>query len=127
MKYLKQITLLLAFSFAGEAAHALLPLPVPAAIYGLLLLFAALCLRIINPGQIKESAQWLITVMPILFVAPTVNLAEYWRTIVPLLPPIVVIIAVSTVLTFGVSGKLTQLVLKKGGGRNGTIPCATPL
>ena len=65
--------------------------------------------------------------MPILFVAPTVNLAEYWRTIVPLLPPIVVIIAVSTVLTFGVSGKLTQLVLKKGGGRNGTIPCATPL
>ena len=66
-----------------------------------------------------ESAQWLIAAMPILFVAPTVNLTEHWRTIVPLLPPIVVIIAVSTVLTFGVSGKLTQLVLKKGGKRNG--------
>lgn len=121
MKYLKQITILLAFSFAGEAVHALLPLPVPAAIYGLLLLFAALCLQIIDPGQIKESAQWLIAVMPILFVAPTVDLTEHWQTIVPLLLPIVVIIACSTVLTVGVSGKLTQLVLKrkKDGGRNG--------
>ncbi|MTS15289.1 hypothetical protein GMD58_08210 [Ruthenibacterium lactatiformans] len=48
----------------------------PAAIYGLLLL-AALCLQVINPEQIKESTQWLITVMPILFMAPTVNLAEH--------------------------------------------------
>ena len=121
MKYLKQMTILLAFSFAGEALHALLPLPVPAAIYGLLLLLAALCLQVIDPEQIKESARWLIAVMPILFVAPTVSLAEHWQAVAPWLLPIAVIIAVSTVLTFGVSGKLTQLVLKmkKGGGRNG--------
>ena len=36
MKYIKQFAIILTVSFLGEALRALLPLPVPASIYGLL-------------------------------------------------------------------------------------------
>ena len=42
MKYLRQFGLILLFSFLGEALRALIPLPVPASIYGMALLFLAL-------------------------------------------------------------------------------------
>ena len=41
MKYIKQFFIILLISFLGEALHALLPLPIPASIYGIVLLFAA--------------------------------------------------------------------------------------
>ena len=44
MKYARQFLIILAFSFAGEALRLLIPLPVPASVYGLILLFAGLCL-----------------------------------------------------------------------------------
>ena len=55
MKYLRQFLIILLFSFLGEGLKALLPLPVPASIYGLVLLFAALELGIIKlSGRVLE-------------------------------------------------------------------------
>ena len=48
MKYLFQFTIIGVITAIGELLNLLLPLPVPASIYGLVLLFAALCLKIIN-------------------------------------------------------------------------------
>ena len=42
VKYIKQFLIILLFTFLGEALAYLLPFPIPAAIYGLVLLFAAL-------------------------------------------------------------------------------------
>lgn len=39
MKYLKQFLIILAISMIGEILKYLLPLPVPASIYGMLILF----------------------------------------------------------------------------------------
>ena len=44
MKYLCQFLIILGFTFAGEALQRTLPLPLPATVYGLLLLFGSLCL-----------------------------------------------------------------------------------
>ena len=46
MKYVKQFGIILLISFAGEALNYLLPLPVPASIYGLVLMFLCLQLRV---------------------------------------------------------------------------------
>ena len=43
MKYLKQFGIILALSFIGEFLNDLLPLPIPASIYGIILMF--LCLK----------------------------------------------------------------------------------
>ena len=48
MKYIKQFILILAISFAGELRKYLLPLPVPASIYGMVLMFLALLTGVIK-------------------------------------------------------------------------------
>lgn len=110
MRYLTQFLVILGFSLAGETLHAFLPLPIPAAIYGLLLLLAALLLGVVKPRHIKETANWLVAIMPVLFVAPAVNLIGCWELIAPNLLPIAAVVAVSTLLTFAASGKVTDFL-----------------
>ena len=115
MKYLSQFCIILGFTLAGEALQRLIPLPIPASVWGLALLFAALCLGIVKPAQVKEVSAFLISIMALLFVSPAVGIAENWALIQPWLLPIALLLAGSTLLTFGISGTLTQLFLKKGG------------
>ena len=46
MKFLKQFTIILIVSFIGEILNHLIPLPVPASIYGLVIMFACLKFKI---------------------------------------------------------------------------------
>lgn len=119
MKYLKQLLIILGFSLAGELLQTVIPLPVPAAIYGLVLLFIALLTGLLKPEKIAETADFLIGIMPVLFVAPAVNILAYWDIISPKLVPIVVITVVSTFLVFAVAGHVTQLLRKRGGRDHG--------
>ena len=119
MKYFSQILIILGFTLAGEALQRLLPLPIPASVWGLALLFLALCLGIVKLEQVKDAATFLISIMALLFVSPAVGIAEKWALIQPQLLPIFLLLAGSTCLVFGLSGRLTQWLLKKGGGNNG--------
>ena len=113
MKYIQQFVIILAFTAAGELLHFFLPLPIPAAIYGLLLLFAALCTGIVKLEQVKETAGFLIAGMSVLFVSPAVNILESWDLIRPELLKIVLITVLSTALTFAVSGMLVQRLVRR--------------
>ena len=113
MKYLYQATVIFGFTFAGELLHSLLPLPIPAAIYGLLLLLAALILGIVKPEQVKDTGNFLIAIMAPLFISPAVNLLASWGLIANQIVPIAVITFVSTVVVFAAAGIVTQLLLKK--------------
>lgn len=119
MKYIKQLLIILLFTLLGEALAYLLPLPIPAAIYGLVFLFLALSAGLLKPEAISETAHFLIRVMGVLFVAPTVGILSHWNLIAPNLVPIAITVAVSTVLVFAVSGLVTKTLLKKGGEGNG--------
>lgn len=113
MKYIKQILIILAFSFLGELLAAVIPLPVPAAIYGFVLLFLALSAGILKEDTIADTANFLISVMGVLFVAPAVNILSYYEVIAPALVPILVIVVSSTFVVFGVSGLVTQWLRRK--------------
>ena len=115
MKYLSQFLIILGFTFAGEALQRLLPLPIPASVWGLSLLFAALCLGLVKLEQVKEAGGFLTSILPILFVAPTVGIVEYWELISTKLLPIALILIASTALTFGITGRIVQDLAKKGG------------
>lgn len=119
MKYIKQLLLIVTFSAVGELLAAVIPLPVPAAIYGLVLLFLALLTGLVKLEQVKDTAHYLISVMPLFFVVPTVKLLGYWDVIRPALIPICVILITSTVVVFAVSGIVTQLLCGKERGENG--------
>ena len=106
------------FTLAGEALQRLLPLPIPASVWGLALLFIALCTGLVKLEQVKDTATFLISIMSLMFVAPAVGIVENWDLISGQLLPIFLILAASTFLVFGISGSLTQWLMKKGGRNN---------
>lgn len=114
MKYLSQFLIILGFSLIGEALQLVIPLPIPASVYGLVLLFAALCLKIVKLEQVKEAGGFLISILPLLFISPVVGLLENWDIIRGALLPIALLVAASTVLTFGISGRIAQWWMRKG-------------
>lgn len=113
MKYIKQFGIILAVSFAGEILNALIPLPIPASIYGIVLMFGCLCLKIIPLHAVKDTAHFLVEIMPVMFIPAAVGLLESWGILKPVLLPYAVIIAMTTVLVMAVSGLVTQ-ALRKG-------------
>ena len=119
MQFLLQILIILLFSGLGEVLQALIPLPIPAAIYGIVLLLIALCTGLVKPERIEKAAHFLISVMPLLFVSPAVNILQHWGLIQGDLAAIITIVAVSTVLVFAVAGLVTQLLTGKEGEKDG--------
>ena len=118
MKYVKQILIILAFTLLGELLQAVIPLPIPAAIYGLVLMLIALCTGLLKPDHIADTANFLVGIMPLLFVAPAVKIMAYWGVIKENWLPIIAITVISTVVVFIVSGLVTMW-LRKGGKHNG--------
>ena len=116
MKYLKQVALILLFSFLGEVCRQLIPLPVPASIYGMVLMFAALSLKIVKLEQVKDAGGFMTSILPVLFVAPLVSLLDCWPLLRENLLPLAVIAVVSTVSTFAVAGLVTKWMM--GGKRH---------
>lgn len=113
MKYVNQFCVILGFSLLGEALHALLPLPIPASIYGLLSLFAALAFRWVRVERIRETGAFLTGLLPLLFVSPVVNLMDCWAQVSPALLPILAVVVASTLITFGVSGRAAQALVDR--------------
>ena len=119
MKYLRQILLIFLFSFLGELLHALIPWPIPASIYGMVLLFIALSAKIVKLNHIKTTGDMLVSLLPMLFVAPIVSLLDCWDIIRPHLIPIAVILIVSSLVCFAAAGWTANAFLKKKGGKHG--------
>lgn len=118
MKYLSQFCIIMGFTLAGEALQRLIPLPIPASVYGLVLLFTALCTGIVKLKQVKEVGGFLTSILPLLFVAPAVGIVENWALIRPQLLAIALLIIGTTAATFGVSGKITQWLSGKEGKKD---------
>ena len=70
MKYAYQVMIIGGISLAGELLNYLLPLPVPASVYGMLLLLICLCTKVIKLDQIQETADFMLVAMPLVFVGP---------------------------------------------------------
>ena len=117
MKYLSQFLIILGFTLTGEALQRIIPLPIPASVYGLSLLFLALCLKLVKVEQVKETGSFLVSIMPILFVAPAVGIAEDWHMVEDKLFPILLLTIGTTIMTFGISGRVVQALMRKGGDR----------
>lgn len=113
MRYLFQSGRILAFCFAGEMLHAVLPLPVPASVYGLLLLLLALFFGIVRPEQVRETGLFLTGIFPLLFVPAAAGVMELWAELGAMLLPAVIAIVPVTVLVFAAAGRTTQALIHR--------------
>lgn len=113
MKFLKQFSLIMLVSFLGEILHEVLPLPIPASVYGLILMLLALMTGIIRLEHVRETAVFLIEIMPVMFVPAGVKLMTSWGDLKPIFVPVIVITAVSTVVVMAVTGRTTQWMIRR--------------
>ena len=112
MKYLKQFLIILVISLAGEILKAVLPLPVPASIYGMVLLFAGLVLGIIKLDAVKETGKFLIEIMPVMFIPAGVGLMSSWGVLKPMFVPVSVVTVVVLVAVMAVTGNVAQAIIR---------------
>ena len=112
MKYIRQFAIILTISFIGEVLNSIIPLPIPASIYGIAILFTALCTGVIRLEQVKETGKFLIAIMPLMFIAPAVGLIDSWDTMQSFIVAIAVISIVSTITVIAATGHATQLIIK---------------
>ncbi|MDR7812581.1 CidA/LrgA family protein [Lacrimispora sp.] len=117
MKYIRQFTIILFISLAGEIIHLLVPLPVPASIYGLLIMLIGLRKKWIPLEAVEEVSIFLIDIMPLMFIPAAVGLLDSWGILRPILVPFLVITLLSTIIVMVITGKVTQLFIKND--RNG--------
>lgn len=113
MKYLRQFVIILGVSFLGEILRVILPLPVPASVYGLICMLLLLKSGILKIGQVKEVSKFLIEIMPVMFVPAAVGLIESWNSLREVLIPVAIIITVTTVFVMAVTGKVTQAMMNR--------------
>lgn len=113
MKFLKQFLWILLISFLGEALRALIPLPIPASVYGLVLMLAALITGVLKMEQVRGAAEFLIEIMPVMFIPAAVGLMTAWDALRPVCVPVLVITAATTVIVMAVTGRVTQAIIRR--------------
>ena len=107
MKYIFQFCRILLASLLGELLVHVLPLPVPASVYGLVLLLAALKLGIFKLEQVKEAGNFLTGILPLLFVPAAAGVMDLWTELKAMLLPCLIAMIPVTLLVMGVSGWLS--------------------
>lgn len=115
MKLLKQFGIIVGISFSGEVLRALIPLPIPASIYGIILLFLALETGLIKLSAVKDVSKFLIEIMPVMFVPAAVGLMDSWGILSENLLVYIVITVITTIVVMVTSGKVTQFMIRKSG------------
>lgn len=113
MKYMRQFGVILLVTCASEIIKYFVPLPVPASIYGLVIMMAALMTKIIKLEQVEEAAVFLIEIMPLMFIPAAVGLLVFLDQLKAMLVPVSVITLFSTIVVMVASGKVTEIVLER--------------
>ena len=113
MKYIFQFARIMGFCLAGELLHKLIPLPIPAGIYGLVLLAAALLTGIVKLEQVKQTGDFLSSLFPLLFIPTVAGVMEQWELIADNLLPILIALIPVTWAVMAVAGKVTQKIMDK--------------
>lgn len=112
MKFIKQLLIIISISFIAELMEFMIPIPVAASIYGLILMLIGLTTKIIPLEKVEGAADFLVQIMPILFIPPTVGIMTTVDVLKEMLIPLCIISVVSTILIMAVTGRVTQFIMK---------------
>lgn len=112
MIFIRQFGVILLVTFIGELLNHFIMLPIPASIYGLVIMLIVLKFGIIKLHHVKHTAEFLIEIMSLMFVPAAVGLVNSWGVLREILLPLVIITVVTTVFVMAVTGRVTQLVIR---------------
>ncbi len=99
------------FYYLGELLSLLINSFIPGSVLGMILLFLALFLKLLNPESIREAATVIVKNMAIFFVPAAVGIMLYADLLMQSLPLVIIAIGLSTILTI-ISVAWTQQYLE---------------
>lgn len=117
MRYLKQFAIILGVTCIGELVKYFLPLPVPASIYGLVFMLLFLMTGVIKLEQVKDAGEFLVEIMPLMFIPAGVGLMTSWDKLQNLLVPVLVISILTTFIVMIVAGKVADFFIDQKAGK----------
>ena len=112
MKYIKQFMIIMIIVFMGECIKELLPFKIPASVYGLALMLIGLMSGIIKLEAVKETAEFFVAVLPVMFIAPSVGLLSAWPQLKSVVLPFCIIAVISTFIVMVVTGRISQMIIR---------------
>jgi len=112
MKYLLQFLLILFISLVGEILNTYIPLPIPASIYGMVILFTLLVTKVIKLEHVKDTGKFLIDIMPIMFIPAGVGLLDSYGVLEPILVPAIIITFITSIVVMVATGWTSQLIIR---------------
>ncbi|MGG5357412.1 MULTISPECIES: CidA/LrgA family protein [unclassified Enterococcus] len=110
MKFFQEFFIILFFSVLGEGVRILTHLPVPGSILGILFLFLAFEMKVLNPEKIGKTGDFLLNNLTILFVPAGVGLLDYFGDIAAIWPVLLGAVVVCSIATLAITGKTAELV-----------------
>ena len=119
MKHLFRLSIVLLISLIGEILHAIIPLPVPAGIYGMILMFVSLCTGIVRLESVRTVGMFLIEIMPVMFIPAAVGLLDSWDALKSMLLPCCIALVPVTLIVMAVSGRTTQALVRAQNQKRG--------
>lgn len=113
MKQMKAVAIIFGITMAGEFLNILLPLPVPAGVYGLFILLICLCTGTVRVEEVSGVGDFLLDTMPLMFIPAAVGLIDSFAQLKAVFLPVLVITVVSTLFVMIVTGKTAQGIIRR--------------
>lgn len=120
MKYVKQFFIILIMAVLGGILNWLIPLPIPATVWGMLLMFIALMCGLVKLNQVEDTADFFMGIMPMLFVPLAVGLMDTWQILADHAMPIIIIVVASFFICYAVTGKTADIIISRSSGSSGS-------
>ncbi len=112
MNKIKQFLIIMSISFLSEILNMAISLPIPACIYGLIIMLILLKTKLLDLKDVENIGRFLLKIMPIMFIPAGVGIINSFDILKPILIPIIIITFISTIIVMVTSGKVTEVILK---------------
>lgn len=119
LRILRQVALILLLCVVCEGISAVLPFPFPGSVLSMLVMLALFCTKVLRPEQIRETSNFLLGHMMLVFLPAFVSIINYTQLLGEIWVRFAVVIVISTVVTFFVAGSVVSLVIRLQNRRNG--------
>ncbi|MEK4698727.1 CidA/LrgA family protein [Solibacillus sp. FSL R7-0668] len=125
IRTIAQIGIIIVFYLVGQAIVDITGIIIPGSIIGLVLLWLALYLKVLNVKYIQQGASFLLLYLTLFFIPSTVAVINYPELLTISGGLLILAVIISTLVTMAITGKVSQLIEKKELQKKEDKPVAT--
>lgn len=111
MRYITQFGIIMGVTMLGDLLRKLLPLPIPAAVWGMFVMLFLLCTGLLKLSQVEQTANFFLEAMPLMFVVVTVSIIEQYPVLQNNVLKVLAVTILTTIICFGCTGLVAEKLL----------------